>query len=168
MSTKEKMTMEEEFQAILKKNLPEHVCGIVKEELAKLEGLQKDLIAVSTKLDTVTADRDNLSKLELDAKAIKEGTNSLERDRKNLREEKAVFERDKLVFELEQKLLAEQRCTAHTMEVNSQLTRNVEYRKELYSTRAIHTPAHTDANGNYQSDQYKTDTDSVAETNVAQ
>jgi len=133
----ESKALDAEILEVLKKSLPQHVCGMVKDELEQMAEFRKENEYLKDLSERQAEDLEMYRKLCVDADKVKADQKRLDEDRRALAEEKAVFERNKKVFELETKLAAERDKVMHAQTINNSLVRNVEYRRNVMTTGPV-------------------------------
>lgn len=133
--TKEATGLDAEILEILKKNLPQQVCGMVKDELEQMIDLRKENEHLKGLTERQAEDLEMYRKLDMDAKKVREEQERLDKGHRLLAKEKADFERDKKVFELTIKLQAEESKVSHTRGVLDSLVRNTVFRKTVYGSQ---------------------------------
>lgn len=160
----EKLTkkLQGDITKVLKDHMPEYVCGVVKDRLEEADRMENELENVKAELEETDRAYKECMKLKLKADNLVEKERALDAREALLEAEKADFERNKTVYELEQQLKAAHSVTANTMEVMRNLTRNVDFRRNIFKTEDIVQPGYTDQYGCHMGPQntgYKANSD---------
>lgn len=126
-----------EVMEVLSKNMPEYVCGVVKERLDKADELEETVSAQSKTLDKTHEELKELRALKLSAAEVEHDRGVNHDDLVQLNAAKVEFERDKKVFELKTQLAAQETISGNTMKIMESLTRNTEYRKHVHGSKPV-------------------------------
>lgn len=139
--------LHDDMVKLLKAEMPEHVCGFVKDRLAEADQMEKRIeeqdVTIAENAKELCALRD----LKLKADKLEKLADDLSAQESQLTHERGLFERDRKVFELEQKLSAQTTVANNTMEVMRSLTRNVDFRRNVFKNEDIVNPGYTDQYG---------------------
>ncbi len=147
----EKLTkkLQKEVADVLKSNMPEYVCGVVKERLEEADRLEKENKRLTEENEEMTAKIEELEALEIQQEKLDLREQEQQEASKNLQAERAEFERNKKVYELEQRLSAKEQVAMHVMEVNGNLTRNLDFRRTIFKSEDIVDGGYTDQYGSH-------------------
>jgi hypothetical protein len=147
MSEKLTKKLQGEIGKVLKANMPEYVCGVVRDRLELCDHYEKQVDDQADKIDHLLKELKELKALKLCADNFKQDTHNLHVAQAELTHQQLDFDRNKKVFELEQELKAQQAITDNTMEIMRKLTRNTEYRRQFFKNEDIVDEGGVDSNG---------------------
>jgi len=152
--------MNNDMMELAKKHLPAQVCGELKEQLESLSELREENARLKASEKRLEAKVDKICNFEVRLSDLNAAEKTLLSDQIQLSEERQAFMVNKKVYELEQQLKAQQNISANAMQINSNLARNVEFRKSIYNNKS--DDAYTDINGQYVNP--KSSSESITET----
>lgn len=127
---KTKMTQEQEFQEVIKKNLPQQVGEVLKGRLEQADKDASEVKRLNVLLNKCADDKANLEERIEKYQQFDTRNSLLEAAEKQLETERNKFELEKLSYQL----AAEKDKTEFTKSVALGLVRNTEYRKTIFDS----------------------------------